>query len=391
MIKISNNPTIALTDFDAKVKIVCSNVEKFYKQGYCGNCTTVKIATAIGRYNAMDATAKATFDRYAGAGWRKQTEVKMPKFVFNQETLDVLKFFNDNNQDELKNVLDCKASDFLVVVDNIEKKFKQLKKDRKLTKEQRSQAYQVLYYIFVDRGYGDLKRKAKVAFYKATGLSVCPYCNASEIELYRKKGEDHVTGQLDHFHPKECYPYLAMSKYNLVPSCSRCNGEGGKHNRDYLRTMLQSPYLLTDNDGVFFRSSFPKGKKLKADNLDKLIVIKLDLTKNPLLEMNKSTFNWLTLYRKEKCRKIAVKVRETAHAFCNGAYHDQAMQMFDGTKMQAYVKRAAKDFYEDVGSTINENDYLSVPYSKLRHDIFFDYCDQIHFQPDLDLLETPTS
>ena len=383
MIKISYNPTIDLTDFDAKVKTVCSNVDKFCKNGYCGNGAKIKIATAIARYNAMDATAQATFDRYAGANWRQLAEVKMPKFVFCQETLDVLKFFNDNNQDELKKVLNCKATDFLAVVNDIEKKLKKLKQDRKLEKEQRSQAYHVLYYIFVDRGYGELKRNAKVAFYKATGLSVCPYCNASEIELYRKKGEDHVTGQLDHFHSKEYYPYLAMSKYNLVPSCSRCNGEGGKHNRDYLRKKLQSPYVLTDNDGVIFRSSFPKGKKLKPDNLDKLIVINLDLSKNPLLEKNRSTFNWLTLYRREKCRKIAVKMRETAQAFCNGAYHDQALQMFDGTKLQTYVKLAAKDFYEDVGSTLNENEYLSEPYSKLRHDIFFDYCDQINFQPVL--------
>ena len=152
MIKISYHPTIYLTDFDAKVKMVCSNVDKFCKNGYCGNGAKIKIATAIARYNAMDATAQATFDRYAGANWRPLAEVKMPKFVFCQETLDVLKFFNDNNQDELKKVLNCKATDFLSVVNDIEKKLKKLKQDRKLEKKQRSQAYHVLYYIFVDRG-----------------------------------------------------------------------------------------------------------------------------------------------------------------------------------------------------------------------------------------------
>ena len=181
MIKISYNPAISLTDFDAKVKTVCSNIAQFCKRGYCGNAIKIKVATAIARYNAMDATAKATFDRYAGTNWHQSADVMMPKFVFCQETLDILYFFNDNNQVELKKVLDCKATDFLMVVNDIEKKFNQLKKDRKLKKEQRSQAYQVLYYIFVDRGYGVLKRKAKVVFYKATGLSVCPYCNASEI------------------------------------------------------------------------------------------------------------------------------------------------------------------------------------------------------------------
>lgn len=378
MIKIDYNPAIPMIVFDGVVKKVCSKLDIFCKQGYCGKVEKIAIAKAMKLYKAMDATAKATFDAYAGDDWQKQPEVKMPKYVFCKDTAEVLEFFNANHQSQLKRALECKASEFRTFVNDVEKKFILLKKDRKLKKESRSQAYKVLYYIFVDNGYDTLKRKGKVEFYKATGLSVCPYCNSNEIDLYRKKGEDHVTGQLDHFHPKESYPYFALSKFNLVPSCARCNGEGGKHDRDYLHTDLQNPYGLTDNDGLFFRSTFKpiKGRFPKSEKLTDIVNVILDLSKNPKLAKNRSTFNWIVLYNKKQCKKIAVKVRGAAQSYISGAYKDQTRMMYDGTVMQSYIVTAAEEFYENVGSTLREDEYLSATYSKFRHDIFFDYCEQ---------------
>lgn len=52
------------------------------------------------------------------------------------------------------------------------------------------------------------------------GVTVCPYCNRSYI-VTLKKGK--VRPQLDHYYPKAKYPYLALSLYNLIPSCGTCN------------------------------------------------------------------------------------------------------------------------------------------------------------------------
>lgn len=53
------------------------------------------------------------------------------------------------------------------------------------------------------------------------GVKVCPYCN----RMYTTTlfGEDKIRPDFDHFYPESKYPYLAVSLFNLIPSCSMCN------------------------------------------------------------------------------------------------------------------------------------------------------------------------
>lgn len=53
-------------------------------------------------------------------------------------------------------------------------------------------------------------------------LRTCPYCNRQYITpIFRHDGK--MRADLDHFWAKSEFPYLAMSIYNLVPSCKFCN------------------------------------------------------------------------------------------------------------------------------------------------------------------------
>lgn len=53
------------------------------------------------------------------------------------------------------------------------------------------------------------------------GVKVCPYCNRMyTTTLYGKK---RIRPDFDHFYPQSIYPYLAVSLFNLIPSCSICN------------------------------------------------------------------------------------------------------------------------------------------------------------------------
>lgn len=65
-------------------------------------------------------------------------------------------------------------------------------------------------------------------------VRVCPYCNRlytitlpSKMEL--GEGEEFVTTRaaFDHFYSKDEYPYLAVSLFNLIPSCHVCNMNKG--------------------------------------------------------------------------------------------------------------------------------------------------------------------
>ncbi len=52
----------------------------------------------------------------------------------------------------------------------------------------------------------------------------CFYCNKDFITNFEADKEV-STFQLDHFYDKGTYPYLALSFYNLIPSCPTCNSK----------------------------------------------------------------------------------------------------------------------------------------------------------------------
>lgn len=59
------------------------------------------------------------------------------------------------------------------------------------------------------------------AYCKILKIKACPYCNRSYISVIDSKAK--WRPQLDHFYPKERYPLLRLSIYNLIPSCGQCN------------------------------------------------------------------------------------------------------------------------------------------------------------------------
>ena len=62
----------------------------------------------------------------------------------------------------------------------------------------------------------------------------CFYCNKDFITNFESEKEV-STFQLDHFYDKATYPYLALSFYNLIPSCYICNAKvkGTKNTFEY--------------------------------------------------------------------------------------------------------------------------------------------------------------
>lgn len=59
-------------------------------------------------------------------------------------------------------------------------------------------------------------------FFRELNIRTCPYCNRHyTFTLDEKKAK--VAPEYDHFYDKACHPLLAVSFYNLVPSCHTCN------------------------------------------------------------------------------------------------------------------------------------------------------------------------
>ena len=81
------------------------------------------------------------------------------------------------------------------------------------------------------------KRKAAIKILRKMNVEVCPYCNRQYIQTI-KSGK--IRAQFDHYYPKSLYPYLALSLYNLIPSCSICNL--AKSSLDTLNDPVLYPY-----------------------------------------------------------------------------------------------------------------------------------------------------
>lgn len=101
--------------------------------------------------------------------------------------------------------------------------------------------------IFVNSVYEPKLNKED--FITAIGVDSCPYCNRNYI--YVIENPMGVKPQIDHFFPKTKYPFLALSFYNLIPSCQTCNGFDAKGETDPVTSKLTNPYLIKNKDFLF--------------------------------------------------------------------------------------------------------------------------------------------
>lgn len=77
---------------------------------------------------------------------------------------------------------------------------------------------------------------------------ICSYCNhAYAFTVQSENGDFRPT--LDHFYYKDEYPHLALTLYNLVPSCSSCNSSL-KGQKDFFEVPHLNP--LFDEENIQF-------------------------------------------------------------------------------------------------------------------------------------------
>jgi len=115
-------------------------------------------------------------------------------------------------------------------------------------------------------------------FLKELGASTCSYCNSDgvftlkyEQQVKENKGQKkqrvikHKKSELDHFWPRAEFPFLGLSLYNLVPSCTRCNRNIKGANYEPLGEMVH-PYSHDFHDGAKFYAVFKDYKGLTHPN-----------------------------------------------------------------------------------------------------------------------------
>lgn len=128
-------------------------------------------------------------------------------------------------------------------------------------------------------------RNSTKAYWLAETLNVkaCPYCNRQftlflEYKKRKRDGEtllheskDYlVLCDFDHFFGKKLYPYLSISLFNLIPSCSICNSRF-KRDDEFLLEKNINPYIESLDKYMKFVVVFSKSdKKINKKNLQSL-------------------------------------------------------------------------------------------------------------------------
>lgn len=115
---------------------------------------------------------------------------------------------------------------------------------------------------------------------------ICVYCGLEKIQAYNT-ADIQVRHDLDHFHPKSRFPFLALSLFNLIPAGIICNQ---KHKKNTSMLGYMHPCLDSLQSDTFFNFSF-------ADNTNIIKTLKVGVTlKNNFKDKNISLFKIQPLY-----------------------------------------------------------------------------------------------
>ncbi|MHA4046023.1 hypothetical protein [Bacillus cereus] len=194
-------------------------------------------------------------------------------------------------------------------------------------------------------------------------IQVCPYCNRQYITtLYTDKGK--TRAQLDHFFDKASYPYLGISLYNLVPSCSVCNSSLKGQKKFFASTHI-NPYM--ESFGDKYRFTFEL-----TDNIESLITkegkINIGFSSNkkdPRLE-KKAKNNSKVFLLEQLYNEHSTIVKETLqkHIWYSDDYVKSLLKSYPG------IFNNKEEILRMVfNSEIEENDFNQRPFSKLITDI----------------------
>jgi len=289
-------------------------------------------------------------------------------------------FFNDVKKKPQRLI---KKQDKKIILDKsllqinnlIKKKLKDFQEDinlEKLILLEYEDLKKLVEYIDNHKKFTDLSKNEKdifltlyarlnnVEFIKELDVNVCPYCNRNYIFNFSKNNSEQATAQLDHFFDKKSYPYLAVSLYNLVPSCGTCNQRKSSKNEN-----IFYPYNESFNDNAKFVY-----KGIRADNkttfLDSSRIMfeiqAINTSQKEKVKKHIEVFNLKNLYDEHK--DVISELLQKREIYSD-SYIDELLNKYEGTlfKNREDLLRLITCGY------VNDEDINKRPLSKLTKDI----------------------
>jgi len=204
----------------------------------------------------------------------------------------------------------------------------------------------------------DARRKHLLQFYKKNKYQVCLYCLAQNTSSYtasEKKNKVFLTGNLDHIHSKDKYPFLAISLNNLVPVCAHCNQRKSKTVFSY------NPF----NSKHKHKFDFSGCWKIKENNSE---VVLTSLKNLDILPVNEGSsdlaakLDFKDLYK--NFNENADILVERFKKFNSDGYKDSLSKIIDDSNPESTIKY----FISEI--PLEEGNILKHPLTKFKIDLY---------------------
>ncbi|MFP3592968.1 hypothetical protein [Chryseobacterium sp. SIMBA_038] len=227
-------------------------------------------------------------------------------------------------------------------------------------KTYRDDILKAFYYKNYDKWKAyDLARKISI--------NVCPYCNRNYTFILGTDTKKGTRFEFDHFFDKARYPYLALSFYNLVPSCHICNSNLKGSKKFNLDDNIH-PYIEGFSNNIVFsltpkNINFINGKSSAYRiNFRKHELSNINNQKTKAAFKNIKTFRLTELYNLHKDYVNEIIIKSVIY---NDDYIKELYDKYNGTLFSSEddVRRMV------FGNYIQENDFSKRPLSKLTRDI----------------------
>lgn len=210
-------------------------------------------------------------------------------------------------------------------------------------------------------------------------INVCPYCNRIYTNTFYSLNEGRTRPHLDHYYSKSIYPFLAISLYNLIPSCYSCNSNF-KLDKDFYKEKHLHPY----------ENSMGKNIKFTLRPIKKPINVGGKVRNGYDLEFTKGKLEAFKLMIDSDSEKRANLKQAWANS--NSTFHLEEMYATHKDVLHEMIQKSKvyKEEYADwlekryvgkifksrseidqmiIGNYINEKDFGKRPLAKLTYDI----------------------
>lgn len=220
------------------------------------------------------------------------------------------------------------------------------------------------YFVKSENQFNNTKRKIN---YHSKYLSekvdifTCPYCNEHYTYAFiykRRNNSIRRSYDWDHIYSKDNYTFLAVSFFNLVPSCKVCNQIKLNQN-----TTFYNPHSSVNVDDVYFYDLNPVDPGFISDvNKMKLQII---FRNTPQKTAFKESISVVALWERYSLHKALIKdILNKKRIYTSGYLSSLKAQIpFLSSVDVLEIKKAI------YGTTFDNKEYFRRPFSKLTNDI----------------------